>query len=803
MPPPEARGWSASALDELLAAADNSDTETLVLSFVQALLRSETRFGNYCKSFLRGSLLTLGGRCRDVLPLPPVELSRVATSRDAGLKDAVLEVALNATAAGLNFLYSEGRRARVPRRATRLHLGVYEHLLERLASVTAELHCGSSHLPVAGAFATMVGRDAATKFPPLVAERVDVVSGCGQLDPQAVLSPEHRRVLEDPAALFGERAGTLPTASAFAGGERAEYVHLVQRQLRADKLRLMWRPQATASVFTIGKKGKDTLREIWNGSMITEAAAAPPKPPFLANPAALADLEASRDRPLWVSGRDAQVFFDQLQAPAALTPFFGRPGLSMEELRSGPAPLTDEELAGYVLDPAAPTEAGALLAPVSRVWPMGFGWSSFIAQSYMLDCCDAAGFSRAQLVTEEGRLGPAEDAMLSIATDDVLHYLRGSRAEREALAEPPLAALDAEWATRGLVPNLTKAFDLEPSATALGMEIRDGVRLLPKGGRVCDLLAGCADLLGGAQASPREVAAFSGVLHWHNLANRPLFSCLHKLYGFTKLPKEDELRKVPREVVGELALNACLFALWSVDLTTPWLPRLPATDASGAFGFGYCLARCGPSLARRAAAHAAAGAHHFRLERSEGDAAEKPRAGACLRLPLRHRDFKVILRVRAKQAAHSGALEASAVVLALRRLGREARWHQHRGSFLVDAQAVLGALQKGRSSAGTLRFQVRQAGALSLACGWRWRYGYLPSESNPADAPSRGVRPTARRRRSPRPARCVLKLAKLKRDTVQTYNLLRRSHYCADFGSWSALSVTDDSDSQVANFSDG
>ena len=29
------------------------------------------------------------------------------------------------------------------------------------------------------------------------------------------------------------------------------------------------------------------------------------------------------------------------------------------------------------------------------------------------------------------------------------------------------------------------------------------------------------------------------------------------------------------------------------------------------------------------------------------------------------------------------------------------------------------------------------AGALSLACGWRWRFAYLPSESNPADAPSR------------------------------------------------------------------
>ena len=54
-----------------------------------------------------------------------------------------------------------------------------------------------------------------------------------------------------------------------------------------------------------------------------------------------------------------------------------------------------------------------------------------------------------------------------------------------------------------------------------------------------------------------------------------------------------------------------------------------------------------------------------------------------------------------------------------------------------SAQAVLAALQKGRSSAPTLRHQVGQAGAIIMACGWRFRFAYLPSESNPADAPSR------------------------------------------------------------------
>ncbi len=140
----------------------------------------------------------------------------------------------------------------------------------------------------------------------------------------------------------------------------------------------------------------------------------------------------------------------------------------------------------------------------------------------------------------------------------------------------------------------------------------------------------------------------------------------------------------------------------------------------------------------------------MRLTLEEGDPHERPRRGAELRLPLRRRDFRTLLSVRATVKDHSGGLEASGVVLGLRRLGRRARWHGHRGCFLVDAQAVLSALQKGRSGAPTLRHPVRQAGALSMACGWRWRFGHLPSESNPADDPSRGVvlRRSTRRPRS-------------------------------------------------------
>ena len=361
-----------------------------------------------------------------------------------------------------------------------------------------------------------------------------------------------------------------------------------------------------------------------------------------------------------------------------------------------------------------------------------------------------------------------------------------------------MSGFHAECGRRGLVENPTKSFDLELSATALGMEVHEGVALLPRSSRVCDLLAGSIDLLEGATASPLELASFGGVVQWHNLVNRPLFSCLHEYYAFVRQPEEKTERAVPACVLSELALNVGLLALWSTDLTRPWLPCMPATDASGSYGFGYCLAPCSPELAREVAAHAAGHDHHIRLTLAAGDPAELPRAGRELRLPLRRSDFKRVLAVRAKKADHSGALEASAVVLGMRRLARRQRWHRHRGVFLVDAQAVLAALQKGRSSAPTLRHPVKQAGAISLACGWRWRYAYLPSESNPADDPSRGVKPKVRQRKTGKDLRCPV-LNKLCGRTRQALRVLRRDHRVRDWHDdglpWP---LTSDSDSCAA-----
>lgn len=110
----------------------------------------------------------------------------------------------------------------------------------------------------------------------------------------------------------------------------------------------------------------------------------------------------------------------------------------------------------------------------------------------------------------------------------------------------------------------------------------------------------------------------------HNLLNRLLFSCLHRVFPFTFEAEPDALQPVRPETLSELLLNLCLFGLWSVDLTKAWLPLLPATDASASYGFGMCTTGCDPALNRWLAGEAARGAHHVRVFPLPDDPPENP-----------------------------------------------------------------------------------------------------------------------------------------------------------------------------------
>ena len=65
--------------------------------------------------------------------------------------------------------------------------------------------------------------------------------------------------------------------------------------------------------------------------------------------------------------------------------------------------------------------------------------------------------------------------------------------------------------------------------------------------------------------------------------------------------------------------------------------------------------------------------------------------------------------------------------------------------LLVDSRVVLGAVAKGRLGSQSLNFFLKRIAALCFAGGLELQVVYIPSEFNPADFPSRGLRIPGRR----------------------------------------------------------
>ncbi len=116
-------------------------------------------------------------------------------------------------------------------------------------------------------------------------------------------------------------------------------------------------------------------------------AARPPKPPLLACPASVAGLEADDARTFYVSIRDGKSFFDQLRLPPSLSRAMCRPAVSVGELLSctegDENQMTKDELTKCLVD-GGDVDNADMVYPAALVFPMGFSWSSCVAQSTML-----------------------------------------------------------------------------------------------------------------------------------------------------------------------------------------------------------------------------------------------------------------------------------------------------------------------------------------------------------------------------------------------------------------------------------
>ncbi len=99
--------------------------------------------------------------------------------------------------------------------------------------------------------------------------------------------------------------------------------------------------------------------------------------------------------------------------------------------------------------------------------------------------------------------------------------------------------------------------------------------------------------------------------------------------------------------------------------------------------------------------------------------------------------WKVVKGWKWKHKDHINVLEMEALYQSLRWKLRGERLFNKRFLHLVDSQVVLGVVAKGRSSSHKLNKVVKKINLLLLGCHSYMLLGWVRSELNPADEPSR------------------------------------------------------------------
>jgi hypothetical protein len=189
-----------------------------------------------------------------------------------------------------------------------------------------------------------------------------------------------------------------------------------------------------------------------------------------------------------------------------------------------------------------------------------------------------------------------------------------------------------------------------------------------------------------------------------------------------------------RELRAAVVLAPVLFARLSMHVS----PVVLASDSSSS---GLCVCSTVAAAAEVGALASLTSDPWVFATAPDGSTRFLPAIAPCLVSFVRERQWRVEVSAAWRRTEHINSLELRAVHTAL-------RWALCEGSvrvlasrvmLLTDSSAVLGALLKGRSSSRTLLVRVRAVAVLLLASGVRLLPRWIPSELNPADAPSRAV----------------------------------------------------------------
>ena len=104
--------------------------------------------------------------------------------------------------------------------------------------------------------------------PQIVADDIDLPVRAATCDPRRLVTPHMCDTLDHISDIFPDRPIGVKNVRV---GKRdmPEYVRFVRRMLEVVKVQLIADPMGVASFFVVGKPGKNRLRPIWSGDVIS------------------------------------------------------------------------------------------------------------------------------------------------------------------------------------------------------------------------------------------------------------------------------------------------------------------------------------------------------------------------------------------------------------------------------------------------------------------------------------------------------------------------------------------------------
>ena len=607
-----------------------------------------------------------------------------------------------------------------------------------------------------------------TKSVPGVASRLALPSVAGLADTYALLPPELQDFYADPANFMLPRDEWPDSAprSSYHGFTPEEWRKVVVRMVEAGMVRLSTTaPEWVNGVFAV-EKNADEDRVILNAAPFNLRCRRPGDP-HLPSPTDLGEIMAEPGNRLFAASLDTSNMFFTLGLKGKLE--YISDYLAMPEV--------DGAHFGF--------PAGTPVWPHLLVAPMGWTHSVKIAQPVhertvkrglatgwgdgpTTEECGHVDFSPVAS-EDKGRRASSASTRRSNLPDDELDSIL--RTYVTTMAGPPpfrvsrdrllrLGYIDDEGLASASLRLAQWGVQVVDDALAdAGMPTKPSKRVLPDKGRFLTVLLGIAltldarlmpspetvrklegqtrYLLRQHGVSPRQVGSVLGRWIWVMLLNRPLLSVFDEVFSFVRTASAKR-RRMPGPVRLELQAALALLPGLVFDLTTPYSSVCVASDASD-WGGGGVYAPLETNTAEML--------HGYSVRKGWNDQVDVPpedllphedlRCPPSLTAFVQTSTWKCAIRHKWRWKDHITLQEGRAHLLQLQWLARQPRLHRCRQPFLIDNQALVGALAKGRSSSRRLNRICRKSAGLYLFASVRPLVVWVPTTVQPADGPSR------------------------------------------------------------------